>query len=229
MSRRELRNRVERLARNVQSKAEQNKDPGRYFKIDPELAKALQHDLRRLGELWWERNPLEHIYGTGVTEEEHMLRARIVERASTITCPAAYDFEEFRDDRARLQYFYEEEWPPWHEDLKLNNVNDPEATAAQIIARIEAFKQTPEGRGRMRLDELEKMAMSPAEYAEFDRLLTLYPEPSCYGMPTGKDSDVTKWRDVAQRRIDAQEAVRRYEYRMRSLERYEAKKQAQRD
>ena len=70
-------------------------------------------------------------------------------RAKTIICPAGYGFYEFLNDRERLIALKnKEDLPPWFSHLALDDGNDPDAQEAQVIAQIEAFKQTPEGRAR---------------------------------------------------------------------------------
>ena len=68
---------------------------------------------------------------------------------------------------------------PWRQQFFLGNVDDIDDLEAQSIARAEAFKQTPEGRGRLRLEELLRARRwkSAAEHDEIERLLKLYPEP----------------------------------------------------
>ena len=106
---------------------------------------------------------LPRINDTDVTEEERMLRQRIAERASTISYPAGYGFKE--------------RWDDW----KSYNIEDVGAEEPQLIARIEAFDQSPEGRSRARIKSLAFMdTLSSAEESELDRLLTLYPEPWCH-------------------------------------------------
>jgi hypothetical protein len=196
MNTRRLRARLDRLTQRANSTTGKNKNRACDFTVDPELAKALQDDRKRIEELEGERlwRPYE------VTEEERMLRERIAERARTISCPSGYGFNEVWDDRVRLlAQQCEEELPPWFADLKLNDVEDPDAVEAQLIARIEAFNQTPEGRARNRIRELEIRAlgwMSPSEHSELDGLLMLYPEPPIHPKDPMRDACVA-WRRSA--------------------------------
>ena len=98
------------------------------------------------------------------TPEEIQTRARIAALASTIHCPPSYGFLQYWEDveyRRGLQFY------------------DPER--ALVRARMEAYKQTPEGRARVRLDYLENGDgyRGLAAYEEMDRLIKLYPEPWC--------------------------------------------------
>ena len=56
-----------------------------------------------------------------------------------------------------------------------------DAEEAELTARVAAFRQTPEGRGRRRIFELElprhhREGLSPAEQVELETLRGLYPE-----------------------------------------------------
>lgn len=155
--------RVERLVKSNEAKVAERKLPFE-FPIDPALAKALRDDHKRVAELQNARPMLSQINDTDVTEEERMLRQRIAERANTISCPAGYGFKERWDDL---------------ESYSIEDVGAEEE--AQLIARIAAFDQSPEGRARARIKSLTFMhSLSSAEESELDRLLTLYPEPWCH-------------------------------------------------
>ena len=117
--------------------------------------------------------------GTG---EERTLRARIAERASTISCPAGYGFNEMWDDRVRLSALRFGKSEPWCADI-IYKVDDPDAEEAQLIARIEAFIQSPEGRARSRKEELKDRStvwMCAADHSELISLVSRYPEPRCH-------------------------------------------------
>ena len=65
------------------------------------------------------------------------------------------------------------------EDFFIGNLEDVEAEKAQLTARMEAFKYTPEGQARSRLEKLLSKSgwKSPAEYEEIERLMNQYHEP----------------------------------------------------
>jgi hypothetical protein len=79
-----------------------------------------------------------------------------------------------------------DELPPWF--AHLTPLND-DAAEAQAIARIEGFNQTPEGRARARIRELDSRLgwKSPAEHSELDGLLKRYPEPWCHPKDPTRD------------------------------------------
>src|SRR5262249_10866263 len=179
MSTRQLRARLDRLEQSAKSTTKENKDRGFGFSIDPALANALRDDRKRLDELERARPDFMSRWRTNAPDspEERMLRERIAERAKTISCPADYGFTEVWDDRVRLLARQNhDELPPWF--AHLTPLND-DAAEAQAIARIEAFNQTPEGRARARIAELERFwwRRTPAENSELDGLLALYPVP----------------------------------------------------
>jgi hypothetical protein len=132
------------------------------------LAKAIRDDCRHLAELEGDSLKvfMRQTRGEPDPPEELAVQARIAEQAATISCPPCYGFNEFWDDGGRL--------------ASLKEVKDADAEKAQVIARMEAFKQSPEGRGRARIRSLTSIDRpSSEEESELDRLLTLYPEPWC--------------------------------------------------
>jgi hypothetical protein len=132
------------------------------FPIDPALAKAILDEYEFLQEVKFSRG-FRRVDPD--TPEESLARARIVELAKAISCPPRYGFNEFWNDHERVTRLF------WKDAMT-------DAEEAQVRARMEAFKQSPEGRARIRLDALEKPGLlSPAEYEEMERLLKLYPEP----------------------------------------------------
>src|SRR3974390_1920211 len=144
MSTRRLRARLDRLTPPAKSTIRGEDLLPFNFKIDPTLAKALRDDHKRAEELERKRSLFDE-----PTEEERTLLARIAERASAISCPAGYGFSDVLDDKARLDVLEPDSLAlRWYGHLKLNNVEDPDALEAHLIARIEAFNQTPEGRAR---------------------------------------------------------------------------------
>ena len=199
MSTRRLRARLDRLMQSANSTTEENKARACDFTIDPALAEALRDDRKRLDELHPAYVDFPRIKPRRTEEEEEdeeeeeirMLRARIAERASTISCPAGYGIKECRDDERRLR--------------DRDRVKYSDAEEAQMVARIEAFKQTPEGRERARINELRRKWgwKSQAEHSELERLITLYPDPDM------DPNDLMK--DAEKRRRDAESDQRIFE------------------
>lgn len=195
MSTRRLRARLDRLMQSANSTTEENKARACDFTIDPALAEALRDDRKRLDELdppaLWLRLIKPRRTGEEEEEEVRMLRARIAERASTISCPPSYGIKECRDDERRLR----------DED----KVKYSDAEKAQLVARIEAFNQTPEGCARAHIRELRfKLGWkSQAEHSELERLITLYPDPDM------DPNDLMK--DAEKRRRDAESDQRIFE------------------
>src|SRR5262249_422263 len=146
MSIRQLKTRLDRLEKEV--KGEERKIPFN-FALDPALVKAMSDDYDRLDALdfarveYW-RGPLHPDYPIPDTPEIRALRERIAETAKTISCPPSYGFREFWIDNDRgPEYLFELE----EEEEKVQ--------IAEVKVRMEAFKQSPEGRARIRLHELE--------------------------------------------------------------------------
>ena len=183
MSSRQLRARLGRLERSVGETKSQGRRLAFEFPIDPELAKALLDDWKRLGEIdhehYWER--LRTGNRDDDTPEQIALRERIAQNAKTINCPPSYGLKEFLDDQLTLWALgkaKEDLWS-WEKEFFIDNLEDVDAERAQLCARTEAFKQTPEGQARFRLEELLKKRgwKSPAEHEEIERLMNQYPEP----------------------------------------------------
>jgi hypothetical protein len=159
-------------------------DTASLFTMDPPLAKRLRDDDVRLHELYQkEVNPKES--GGPLTaadeEERAMLRARVDETVKTLRCPPGYGAIEARKDRHRLDDFFYKRLEIRRRGGTLTDAEDAEE--AQLTARVAAFEQTPEGRGRHRIFELEWRGrlnpaerLSPAEQLELKILQGLYPE-----------------------------------------------------
>ena len=179
MSTRSLRARLDRLAR-ANDAIQQEKDPVSDFSIDPALARALRDDYKRLAELRRARTYRWPPINEEVTEEERSLRARFAERAGTISCPANYGLNEVWDDRERLHSLEcGETLPPWFAHLERNHIKDQDAYEAQLITRIAAFDESPEGRARSHIRELGSKRielLSATEQSELESLLASYPE-----------------------------------------------------
>jgi hypothetical protein len=201
---RALLDRLERLVKLNETKAEERKLPYE-FPIDPALAKAIRDDYKRLEELekkdlieLWKRRARNH----PDPPEERMLHARIAERARTISCPAGYGFNEAWDDRMRLSARQNDE-NPWFPHL---TPPDDDAEEAQLIARVEAFNQSPEGRPRLRIRELDRSQWkSPAEHSELDGLLKRYPEPWCHPKHPMRDQ-IEAWGRAARGQLPVPES-----------------------
>jgi hypothetical protein len=162
---RQLQARLERLERAVSERKVQGRIVTFEFPIDPELAKAIWNDVKRLFVL-----DMMPVSGPGTmprcvarildeasdTPEEIALRERIAERAKTIPCPPCYGLREFLDDTKTLPALVrgKDDLLPGQHDFFIDNLEDVDAEKAQVAARMEAFKQTPEGQARFRLKEL---------------------------------------------------------------------------
>jgi hypothetical protein len=138
------------------------------FRIDPALAKTLRDDHRRA-------NELEHNYTSSAEWLEGMrLRELNTERARSITCPADYGAKQVRRDDSRLCALSCKRNSPGG---FLTNAEDFEE--AQLTARIAAYRESAEVRGRNRIFELTMKKFSgltPEENGEYEHLKTLYPD-----------------------------------------------------
>src|SRR5262249_35638813 len=119
----------------------------RDFIIDPGLARALRDDSERLEQF---DGPLS----AAEEQEKSNLRARIAERARAIRCPAHYGPREARKDQSRLHSLFRKRIsPPSCGGGTLSEAEDAEEV--QLMARVAAFAESPEGRGRQRIFELK--------------------------------------------------------------------------
>ena len=175
MSSRQLRARLDRLERSVGETKSQRRKLAFEFPIDPELAKAMLDDRDRLCERLRTGN------GDDDAPEDIALRERIAQNAKTINCPPSYGLKEFLDDELTLRALgrgSKENLFPGEEEFFIDNLEDIDAERAQLCARTEAFKQTPEGQARFRLKELIENYgwKSSAEHEEIERLMNQYPK-----------------------------------------------------
>jgi hypothetical protein len=165
--------------------------------IDNAVAKALRDDYHRLGELVRKKcgNPLS----AAELEEESNLRVSIGGRAMAIGCPAGYGLKQAQQDNNRLHQLYcKRISPPSCGGGALPDAEDAEE--AQLIARVAAFEESPEGCARRRIRDLIlqdfREGRSAAEQNELDSLRTLYPD-----LPLDPDDPLTEaleaWRQVA--------------------------------
>jgi len=149
------------------------------FTIDGAVAKALRDDDHRLGELL--RKKCGGTLSAMEAEEESKLRTRIADRARAIGCPTGYGPRQVQKDSNRLHQLYCKRISP------LSCGGGPLADAedveeAQLTARVAAFDESPEGRARRRIRDLQikdfSGGRSAAERDELDSLQTLYPDLS---------------------------------------------------
>ena len=149
------------------------------FAVDPAIARALRDDLQRLDELVRKKYASNGVPLTNAdVKEQAEIRARVAEAATSIRCPAGYDTRQARNDRDRLHKLSCKRMsPPSCGGGVLNDEEDAEE--AQLMARMEAFKLTPEGRARDRIFELllRSTRLLDNERSELDSLQKLYPNP----------------------------------------------------
>jgi hypothetical protein len=179
------------------------------------LAKTLRDDRLRFDDLKMKRPDYWRPIKDPDTEEELVLRARIAEIAKTISCPAHYGFEQRWDDWVRLRLLRDngfDEKNLFLPKVTLYDVEDVEAERTQLMARIEVFDHSPEGRTRARINELQRKMfrgwwMSVAEHAELDQLMAFYPEPWCHPNSQEKDYEARRY-SLEERKRAAQEDLR---------------------
>ena len=176
MSPRGFRRRLDRLERAINKAEEQNKDRPIKFTIDPALAKALRDDYQRSLEL--NRKESKNLSAAQI-EEKGMLAKRIVDSVNSVRLPPDYGAKEAELDRRRLRVFDKKRMTP---RARFSDAEDAEE--AQLRARVLAFAQTPEGRGRQRMNdlswelffqEIKGQPNTPEQNNEFARLEELYP------------------------------------------------------
>lgn len=167
MSTKQIRARLERLeliAKSKRTEEEEEKKLPFDFPIDPKVVQEIDDEHEFLKQVkspfcdgWRRESP--------ATPEEIETRARIAALARAIGCPPCYGFKEYWDDEDRL--------------TNLHRPRPSKAESAQAQARMEAYKASPEGQARLRLDYLENGSglLTPTTYEEMERLIKLYPEP----------------------------------------------------
>jgi hypothetical protein len=174
MSTRRLRARLDRLTQSANRASGQEKERAFDFTIDPALGKAIRDDKARLQVLSFKDTRPEQFGGpltAAEIEEEKMLLARNEERARTIVCPPGYGQKEYRADTNRLFALDDKR-------ISSGGLNDAEdAEEVQLVGRIAAYDETPEGRGRRRIFALICRIRSTDEQNELDNLEKLYPSP----------------------------------------------------
>ena len=168
MSPRRLRARLKRLEKKI--KMIEPAGGGCGFRVDPALAKALRDDHRRA-------NKLERDFNSPAEWFEAMrLRDRNVERAQSIACPADYGSEQAGRDENRLSTLTLKRW----HGGSLTNALDVEE--AQLTARVAAYEETAEPRGRRRKLELTLKSITgsftPEEKSEYENLANALPRPA---------------------------------------------------
>ncbi len=172
MSARSFRRRLDRLERAIKAK-EQNKDHIFKFMIDPLFASALRDDYERSLQLRWKESKC-----AAEIEEKAMLDKRIADAANSTRLPPEYGAKEAALDERRLRDFEKIRRSP---RSHLNSAQNAEE--AELRARVLAFDQTDEGRGRKRLEVLlRKLVLdeilgrsNTAEQNECAHLSELYP------------------------------------------------------
>jgi len=175
---RSFRVRLERLAR---SKRVANGQTGLHeFVVDPRIAHALRDAKHRYSELSRKRlGPSENggPLSAAELEEDLTLSTRITELTKAIQCPPNYGLKECKSDSDRLSALWSKSIsPPSCNGGRLTDAEDFEE--AQLTARVAAFYETPEGRGRQRISQLSwRNDLSPDEQNELDSLKALYPHP----------------------------------------------------
>ena len=182
MSARQLRARLDRLTLSARNAVGQDPNGAQVFTIDPTLAKALRNDQQRLSELIGKRSSSQHggSVSAAEVEEESRLRASIADRLRAISCPAGYGARQARNDNKRLHQLHCKRLsPPSCGGGTLTDAEDAEE--AQLRARVAAYDETPEGRGRSRIFNLtlkrfSRGGLSRAEQSEIDGLRALYPD-----------------------------------------------------
>ena len=189
MSTRSFRRRLDRLERAINKAEEQNKDRPIKFTIDPALAKALRDDYQRSFELNCKESK---DLSAAQIEEKGMLDKRIVDRVKSVRLPPDYGGKEAELDRRRLRVFIQKRMTP---RARFSDTEDAEE--AQLRARVLAFAQTPEGRGRQRMNDLswelffqefKGQPNTPEQNNEFARLEELYPP---LDLPTDPEEEKT--------------------------------------
>jgi hypothetical protein len=158
------------------------------FAIDIEEAKALRNSQHRLGALLRKRYAPRKNGGpltAAEIAEEPELRALISKRAAAFVCPAGYGPRDAMEDSNRLhQLNCKRLSPPSCGGGELQGADDEEE--AFLMARVAAFRHSPEGRDRQRITELEvyRLVRSNDEQTELDGLRAVY--------PNGPESELTK-------------------------------------
>jgi hypothetical protein len=191
MSPRGLRARLKRLEKKINMIEPAGDGCG--FRVAPALAKALRDDHRRA-------NELEQNYTSSAEWlEAKRLREGNIERAKSITCPADYGAIQARRDENRLSTLTLKRW----HGGSLTNAEDVEE--AQLTARVAAYEETAEGRGRRRKLELTLKritgSFTPEEKSEYENLQTLYPD-----LPMDPDNPM---KPVYDRMIEADRAKKK--------------------
>jgi hypothetical protein len=174
MSTRQLRARLIQLEHSAKLKSAESakRKPPYCFPIDPVVYQVLLDDLKHLNGLKNKAFDERKVgcYPPIKSPELVEALARFGERAKTIPCPPCYGFKEHWEDYKN--YF------SFHRTFEFDRRGEP-TDHDEIRIRMEIFRQSPEGRARIRLDYLENRLelIGPAEHNEIEQLLKLYPEP----------------------------------------------------
>ena len=152
------------------------------FIIDIADAKALRDLEHRLAVLLRKRYAPSETGGpltAAEIVEETELGAMISKRAAALICPPGYGPGDATKDRNRLHLLHCKRLsPPSCGGGELKGVEDEEE--ALLTARVAAYRYSPEGRDRQRMQQLEWKGIggcrSADEQEELDRLRNIYPE-----------------------------------------------------
>lgn len=207
MTTKQLRARLTQLERSARSKDEKagERSVPFDFPIDAAVIRAIADEEDFIEYVAFSRP--DRLFGlTRVdpdTPEESQAHARIAELAKSISCPPSYGFNEFWKDENRSR------------DWKCKKNERP-----LINARMHAYKHSPEGRARLRLDYLLRTAfLDPAKLEELERLLKLYPEP--WADPTW--TNYVRWM-IVERGTPADRKLRMEKHERRRREKEECRK-----
>jgi hypothetical protein len=140
----------------------------------------LRDDYELANELRRKARDFDSVTAAELLEEAEKRYASIAERARLIGCPSGYGYVQARKDSDRLHEFScKRMTPPSCGGGTLTDEEDAEE--AQLTARYFTYQESPEGRGRRRIGELETArffrARTPAEEEELHQLRTFYPDP----------------------------------------------------
>ena len=112
-------------------------------------------------------------------QEESELRAQCIDMAQQFECPPGYSYRNAREDSDRLHQLHCKRLsPPSCGGGELSGAEDDEE--AILTARVAAYWQSPTGRERKRLEELElrrfsRRLLNDEEQKELDELRKKYP------------------------------------------------------
>ncbi len=119
------------------------------FDIDPAAARALRDDERRADRLREATASDERSYSAETLDrlnaEKRELQARIAERVKLLRCPSVYGEREAKKDEGRLRAL-----PSKRDEFTA----EEDAEEAHLMARLAAYRASPEGQARARIAQL---------------------------------------------------------------------------